>query len=112
MEPLLNIAVGDPIVVPKLSVRRADTGIGKYFTIVICAATYDFAAPENRFASDFKNVIGVEPKKMVTYDFNAEDDNVRLIAEAVSQKGYNPYNFAVYQVEDAAFKQAVEKLMP
>ena len=112
MEPLLNIAVGDPIVVPKLSVRPADTGIGKYLTIVICAATYDFAAPQNRFASDFKNAVAVEPKRMVTYDFDSDDDNVRLIAEAVSQKGYNPYNFAVYQVEDAAFKQAVEKLMP
>lgn len=112
LAPMLNIAVGDPIVVPKLSVRPADTGIGKYFTIVVCAATYDFSAPANRFASDFRNAVAVEPKRMVTYDFNSEDDNVRLIAEAVSQKGYNPYNFAVHQVEDVAFKQAVEALMP
>ena len=112
LSPMLNIAVGDPIVVPKLSVRRADIGIGKYFTIVICAETYDFSAPSNQFAKDFSNVIAVDPKRMVTYNFNSEDDNVRLIAEAVSQKGYNPYNFAVHQVEDESFKQAVEKLMP
>lgn len=112
LEPMLNIAVGDPIVIPKLSVRPTDTGIGKYFTIVICAAPYEFSAPVTQFTMDFRNAIGVDPKRMVTYNFDSSDENVRFIVEAVSQKGYNPYNFAIHQVEDVAFKKAVEALMP
>ena len=112
LAPMLNIEVGDPIVIPKLSVRPVDTLIGKYFTIVICAKTYDFSQPGNKYATDFRNAIEVDPKRMATYDFDSPDENVRFIAEAVSQKGYNPYNFAVHQVEEADFKQAVEALMP
>ncbi len=97
---MLDIQVGDPIIIPKLSIRNGETRHGRYFTIVICTKVYDFAFPNNICVQDFGHFIEVDPNRMVTYDYDAQPAvNVR------------PYRRAINRVLDGRFINAVTSLI-
>ena len=68
---MLNIAVGNKIVIPKLSVRSGETKHGRYFTVVTCTKVYDFSLPSNISAKDFGHFIEVN-WSTGTYDYSAQ----------------------------------------
>lgn len=70
---MLDIEVGDRIVIPKLSLRDSENTPGKYFTVVVCTKVYDFYFPFIR-DWDFGHFIEVDWSKATggTYDNNAQ----------------------------------------
>lgn len=84
LKPMLDIDVGDRIVIPRLSLRNSQRTSGKYFTVVVCTKVYDFYFP---FISDwdFGHFIEVawSKDKPVTYDYDAKSPNpdVKYISE-------------------------------
>ena len=70
LKPMLNIDVGDKIVIPKLSIRSGETKHGKYFTVVVCTKVYDFSFP-SICEKDFGHFIEVN-WSTGTYDNSAQ----------------------------------------
>lgn len=81
---MLNIEVGDRIVIPRLSLRNYQNASGKYFTVVVCTKDYDFQFPYIK-DWDFGHFIKVDwsEDKDVTYDYDALSPNpdVKYISE-------------------------------
>ena len=96
---MLDIQVGDPIVIPKLSIRNGEIRHGRYFTIVICTKVYDFAFPNNICMQDFGHFIEVD-SKMVTCDYDAQP--------AINVKSYRK---AINRVLNGRFMNAVASLI-
>ena len=73
LKPMLDIEVGDRIVIPKLSLRDSENTPGKYFTVVFCTKVYNFYFPYIR-DWDFGHFIEVDwsEEKDATYDNAAQ----------------------------------------
>ena len=74
LKVMLDIEVGDLIVIPKLSLRDNQNTPGKYFTVVVCTKVYNFYFPYIR-DWDFGHFIEVDwskEKDATTYDNNAQ----------------------------------------
>lgn len=112
LKPMLDIQVGDPIVIPKLSIRNGEIRHGRYFTIVICTKVYDFAFPNNICEQDFGHFIEVDPNRMITCDYDSSNMSAHFIGNTVLQPGFNSYNYAFHEVNDTRFESAVAVLKP
>lgn len=112
LKPMLDIEVGNPIVIPKFSVRPNETKHGRYFTIVICKKVYDFSFPAkfslpgNICQPDFGHFIEINPNRIATYDYDSNQD-----ACVISAK-FRSYSRAINRANDDFFKKAVKALMP
>ena len=96
LSPMLDIAVGDKIVIPKLSVRSGETKHGKYFTVVVCTKLYAFSLPNNIREKDFGHFIGVD--EFATYDYSAQP----YISEKLKS-----YQKAINRIRDTNFINAI-----
>ncbi|MBQ6296294.1 MAG: hypothetical protein IJK81_01115 [Selenomonadaceae bacterium] len=104
LKPMLDIEVGDRIVIPKLSLRDSESIPGKYFTVVVCTKVYDFYFPYIR-DWDFSHFIEVDwsKEKDSTYDNNAQP----YISEQLKD-----YGKAINRVRNTNLTNAVKALMP
>jgi len=99
LSPMLDIAVGDKIVIPKLSIRPGETKDGKYFTVAVCTKTYDFSLPNNISEKDFGHFIKVD--KLTTYDYSAQPH--------ISNK-LKAYQKAINRIRDTTLISAIVPL--
>ncbi len=105
---MLNIEVGNLIVIPRLSLRNNQNTSGKYFTVVVCTKVYDFYFP---FISDwdFGHFVEVDwnKDKDVTYDYDVQSPNkdVKYISEQLKA-----YQSPINNVRDINFTTATLNL--
>lgn len=108
LKPMLDIKVGDRIVIPRLSLRNYQNASGKYFTVVVCTKAYDFYFPFIR-DWDFGHFIKVDwsEDKDVTYDYDALSPNpdVKYISEQLKS-----YQSPINNVRDTNFTTAAVNL--
>lgn len=99
LRTMLNIEIGDLIVVPKVS-EKFDY-VGRYFSVLKCTKKYDFDVLKN--FDDFGHIIGVEFLFSCPYDFDGE-------TQIISGK-FRSYQRSVNNVWKDDFKNAVDKLI-
>lgn len=108
LKPMLDIDVGDRIVIPHLSLRNSQKTSGKYFTVVFCTKAYDFQFPYIK-DWDFGNFVEVDwsKDKDVTYDYDTHSPNndVKYISEQLKS-----YPKAINNVCDINFTIAAVNL--
>lgn len=103
LAPMLDIKVGDYIVIPKLSLRFGENKHGDYFSVVVCAKVYDFSFP-NICEPDFGHFVEVKQapeKKYVTYDYAAQP-SIRDMLKS--------YQKAINRVKKDSFTNAIASL--
>ncbi len=99
LHTMLDIKVGDLIVIPKVSLNNPY--VGRYFTVAKCTEEYKFNVLQG--VNDFGHIIGVENLFSCDYDFNSDSQIICGKLRA--------YQSSINNVLNEDFKNAVDNLI-